>query len=110
MDTFENKVINFIERHQLLRNNEHILVGVSGGPDSLALLHFLNKYKEQWGITVSCAHVDHMFRGKESYLEMKYVEDLCKQWNIPFLETNQCAERNGQTSRKCRINCQGFAL
>lgn len=87
MDIFENKVINFIERHQLLRNNEHILVGVSGGPDSLALLHFLSKYKEQWGITVSCAHVDHMFRGKESYLEMKYVEDLCKQWNIPFFGT-----------------------
>lgn len=84
MDTFETKVVNFIERHQLIGKHDRILVGVSGGPDSLALLHFLNKYKEHMDFAISCAHVDHMFRGSESYSEMKYVETLCLQWNIPF--------------------------
>ena len=87
MDTFETKVINFIERHQLLGKKDRVLVGVSGGPDSLALLYFLNRYKEQLGVSVFCAHLDHMFRGKESYEEMKYVEQICQQWNIPFFGT-----------------------
>lgn len=87
MSTLETKVVSFIKRHQLIEEHDRVLVGVSGGPDSLALLHFLNQNKERFGYSIYCAHVDHMFRGLESYKDMKYVESLCQQWNIPFFGT-----------------------
>lgn len=84
MDSFEEKVQKFINRHRLIDKNEHILVGVSGGPDSLALLHYLNTIREEWHLKLTVATVDHMFRGEQSYQEMLYVKSLCSKWNIPF--------------------------
>jgi tRNA(Ile)-lysidine synthase len=81
----EQNVQQFINRHQLLHQNDKILVGVSGGPDSLALLHFLKERKHQWGFTIVAAHVDHMFRGKQSYDELLYVQKLCEEWGIEFI-------------------------
>lgn len=84
MDEFEVKVKKFIQKHQLLQHGSCVLVGVSGGPDSLALLYFLKRVQKDWNLTITVAHVDHMFRGEESFAEMKYVESICENWNIPF--------------------------
>lgn len=84
MDPFELKVKTFIEQHQLLNKGDKTLVGVSGGPDSLALLYFLKRIRNMWDLSLMVAHVDHMFRGEESFSEMKYVQELCESWNIPF--------------------------
>lgn len=84
MNGFDSKVKKFIEKHQLLPVGSHILIGVSGGPDSLALLHFFKKIQQEMELKLTVAHVDHMFRGNESYEEMKYVQKICTEWNIPF--------------------------
>ncbi|MCU9615272.1 tRNA lysidine(34) synthetase TilS [Caldibacillus lycopersici] len=84
MDLFEAKVNNFIERHKLLSKGLHVLVGVSGGPDSLAMLYFLKRIREQWDLKLTVAHVDHMFRGEQSFNELKYVEQICTKWDIGF--------------------------
>src|SRR4051812_34384449 len=81
---FERKVIEYIETHQLIREGSHILVGVSGGPDSLVLLHLLKSWQELFKCQIVCAHVDHMFRGKESFDDYLFVEKTCKEWDIPF--------------------------
>ncbi|MEW8987643.1 MAG: tRNA lysidine(34) synthetase TilS, partial [Bacillus sp. (in: firmicutes)] len=60
-----------------------MIVGVSGGPDSLALLHFLWSRRKIWNLAIVAAHVDHMFRGNESYMEAKFVEDYCERLGIP---------------------------
>jgi tRNA(Ile)-lysidine synthase len=72
-------VHHFIKRHQLIKENTVIVVGVSGGPDSLALLHFLWKNCKRWNITVIAAHVDHMLRGKQSHEDYTAVEAFCKE-------------------------------
>lgn len=62
--SFELKVKTFIEEEQLLQQGDHLLVAVSGGVDSMALLHYFIQTQEQWNIQVEAVHVDHMLRGK----------------------------------------------
>jgi tRNA(Ile)-lysidine synthase len=76
------KFYTLIQRHQLLEKGSTVVVGVSGGPDSLALLHLLDKLKDKWNLKLVCAHVDHMFRGEQSKEEMLFVLDFCKEHNI----------------------------
>jgi tRNA(Ile)-lysidine synthase len=80
----EGKVEAFIKRHSFKLDHKKIVVGVSGGPDSLALLHFLNQTKERRQLTIIVAHVDHMFRGQESFDDALFVKDYCEKIGIPF--------------------------
>ncbi|MFS1516799.1 tRNA lysidine(34) synthetase TilS [Bacillus sp. SCS-151] len=77
-----NKLNDFIKRHELITENSTIIVGVSGGPDSLALLHLLIGMKRNLGLRLVVAHVDHMFRGKQSENEMRFVEQHCSSLGI----------------------------
>ncbi|MGN1400642.1 MAG: tRNA lysidine(34) synthetase TilS [Bacillus sp. (in: firmicutes)] len=81
---FEKRVNDLIEKRHLLKQGDRILVGVSGGPDSLALLHYLASVKGRFDLHIVAAHVDHMFRGQESYEDYLFVEEICKKWDIPF--------------------------
>lgn len=88
-----NNVIEKVKKDILnsncIENNDSIVVAVSGGPDSMALLDMLYKFetefKEKHNINYSIivAHVNHMLR-EESKDEKIYVEDFCKSRNIPF--------------------------
>lgn len=60
---FEDQILNYLQGKNMNLEGKKILVGVSGGPDSLALLHFLWTKQEEWKIKVFAGHVDHMFRG-----------------------------------------------
>ncbi|MBB5325831.1 tRNA(Ile)-lysidine synthase [Anoxybacillus tepidamans] len=75
-------VRSFIEKHQLLTPNSTVIVGVSGGPDSLALLHFFYTIQHEWNIKLVAAHVDHMLRGKQSEEDMNFVKHFCDELSI----------------------------
>jgi len=77
---YEEKVRQFIKKHQLIDKGDKIVVGVSGGPDSLSLLHYLARKREFYGIDLFAVHLDHMFRGQESYEELLFVEEFCKEF------------------------------
>ncbi|MBU9710477.1 tRNA lysidine(34) synthetase TilS [Evansella tamaricis] len=74
-------VDKFILAHQLLDEEDHILIGVSGGPDSMALLHYLNHRHPS---SISVAHVEHGLRGKTSIEDMEFVKNFCSKKEIPF--------------------------
>lgn len=80
---FHNKIMEWIQKQDLLRPGDNVLIGCSGGIDSLVLLHFLKAHEEQLAITVSAVHVDHMLRGEDSAADRKFVERLCSDWNVP---------------------------
>lgn len=80
----KEEVLQFIEENQLLKKNAVVLVATSGGPDSLALLHFFHSIQRKWALKVICVSVDHRLRGEESLADFKYVEKICKKWGIPF--------------------------
>jgi tRNA(Ile)-lysidine synthase len=78
------EVEHFIKRHRLLSSAKTVVVGVSGGPDSLALLHYLWKRSGAYDISVVAASFNHMLRGKDSENEQKMVSRFCQERQIPF--------------------------
>jgi len=72
----ESKVIDFIQRYSLISPKEIVVVGVSGGADSVCLIHVLAKWRKRLGIKLHIAHLNHQLRGVESEADAKYVSDL----------------------------------
>ncbi len=77
-------VKEIIQKHNLLKKGDHVIVGVSGGPDSVCLLHVLFLVKKEYQLTLSVVHINHMLRGKDADADEAYVKELCKEMNLPF--------------------------
>lgn len=81
MIELEKKVLNTIKEYKLIQTGDKIVVGVSGGPDSICLLNVLNNLKKYLEIDIFVAHINHMIR-KEADEETKYVQDFCKKIGV----------------------------
>ncbi|TET27034.1 MAG: tRNA lysidine(34) synthetase TilS [Dehalococcoidia bacterium] len=77
------QVLRFIGDHQLLSGHQILLVAVSGGPDSVCLLHILVSLKDKLGVKLHVAHLDHQLRGTDSEADADYVSQLAQRLNIP---------------------------
>ena len=69
--------------HRMFVDGGTVLLGVSGGPDSLCLLHTLKALQSELGLNLHLAHLDHGIRGEESRADAAYVEELAREWQIP---------------------------
>lgn len=79
----EEKVLKTIQRYNMLQDGDKVVIGVSGGPDSMTLLNILNNLKEKLNINLYVAHINHMIR-KEADEENEYVKDFCAKINVEF--------------------------
>lgn len=79
-----HKVRQTIKKHRLLHPGERILIGVSGGADSVALLVILNEVAKEEAWELHVAHVEHGLRGQESVEDAEFVQKLCAQLGVPF--------------------------
>ncbi|MCI8622395.1 MAG: tRNA lysidine(34) synthetase TilS [Provencibacterium sp.] len=77
-----NKIIEAVERHQMLKQGEAVVVGVSGGADSTALLDFLCRGLPEWGLRVFVCHINHRLRGDESDGDEAFVRQLCRRYSV----------------------------
>lgn len=79
----KNKILEFIKKYELIKSGEKIVLGVSGGPDSIFMLDILNKIKinKELEFELVVAHVNHMIR-EEANADEQYVMDFCKKNNI----------------------------
>lgn len=77
----KEEVLKTIETYNLIEKNDKIVIGVSGGPDSICLLHVLYGLKEKLEIEIVVAHVNHMLRDVAD-LETEYVQNFCKKLGI----------------------------
>lgn len=75
----------YIKMHRMIAPGDVVLAGVSGGPDSIALLHILNRLKKEYSIKLYAGHLNHMFRGGEADADARLVEDLAGKWEIPLV-------------------------
>ena len=73
----KNKILQTINKYNLIQSGDSIVIGVSGGPDSICLLHILNELKQELNFKIYVAHINHMIR-KEADEETEYVKEFCK--------------------------------
>ncbi len=74
----------YIRTYELLKPGAKVVVGVSGGPDSTALLDILRRLAPSHQITIHVAHLHHGIRGEEADRDMAWVADLAAAWALPF--------------------------
>lgn len=79
-----NNIYSFIENNHLITANSTIIIGLSGGPDSVFLTYLLNALKEHYNITLIAVHLDHEWR-TNSADDILFCAQLCKQLAIPFM-------------------------
>ncbi|MDO5426198.1 MAG: tRNA lysidine(34) synthetase TilS [Eubacteriales bacterium] len=87
------KFFQNIQEFHMLAPGDAVIIGVSGGADSVCLLFLLKQYADshpELGIRLQALHVEHGIRGQESLADAAFVEDLCQKWEIPF----QCVSYN----------------
>jgi tRNA(Ile)-lysidine synthase len=68
----------------MISPGDKIIVGVSGGPDSICLLHVLNEISNELHINIAAVHINHCLRGKDADEDEAYVKEFCKKINIEF--------------------------
>jgi tRNA(Ile)-lysidine synthase len=82
----EKRVLSFVLGRDLLRSGERVVVGVSGGPDSTALLLLLARLKDELALDITVAHFDHMLRSRsEAAADESYVRSLATSLGRPFV-------------------------
>ena len=77
----EDKIFSTIKKYNLINENDIVVCGVSGGPDSMTLLSILLKLKEEFHLKIYVAHVNHMLR-ENAIKDEEYVKEFCKKNNI----------------------------
>ncbi len=78
------KGIEMIRQYRMIEEGDHVVAGVSGGPDSVYLLFLLTEYKKNVPFSISVVHVEHGIRGQESKEDAQFVRQLCMRMKIPF--------------------------
>lgn len=84
----KEKVLAAIKEYNLIEENDNIIVGVSGGPDSMALLYSLLEVQNSVPFNVHIAHVNHGVRGDDAESDQLFVERIAKELNLPYYTKN----------------------
>jgi tRNA(Ile)-lysidine synthase len=82
--TLHDQVKKTIEKHQMITQGDDLLVAVSGGPDSVALLHLLGDLREEIELHLEVAHLQHGIRGAEAQEDARFVAELTEKLGLPF--------------------------
>lgn len=79
-----NKVKHTIEEYNMLEKGDNVVIGFSGGPDSLSLLHILLSLKEEYNLSLYAVHINHMIRGEEALRDEEFSRNFCLCNGIKF--------------------------
>lgn len=98
-DVMLEKVIKTIDDNEMIKYGDGIVVGLSGGPDSMCLLHVLYQLKDRYGLKLYAAHINHMLRGEAADEDQKACEDFCSNLGVKCYvlraDINSIAESKG---------------
>lgn len=78
----KEKFMNSIKEHNMIAPGDAIVVAVSGGPDSIAMMHLLISIKEEFNLKLYGVHLDHMTRDGQSTKDASFVRTFFKEYNV----------------------------
>ncbi len=103
--TVNDKIEVFIDSHNMISADDTVILAVSGGADSMCMLHFFKEYSIKKNINIICAHVNHGIRGAEADSDESFVSDYCKNNGIPFecahFNIPEIASKTGESVEEC---------
>ena len=103
------RVVHTVERYRMLATGDRIGVAVSGGADSVCLLHLLVELTARWQLGLSVLHVNHNLRGDASRGDAEFVRSLAASFNLPFtlydLDLSNAGGNLEQSARNGRLAC-----
>ncbi len=79
-----NAVLRAVEQYDMLSPGDSVIVALSGGADSVSLLHVLISVKEKYNLNIYAAHLNHLLRGIEAERDEHFCKILCEKYNIPL--------------------------
>ena len=82
-ESFDHKVESTLQRHGMLEKGDQVVAAISGGPDSVVLLHVLHRLRVRWGITLIAAHLNHALRGQDSDEDATFVAEYAASLGLP---------------------------
>ncbi len=81
--TLQEKIYAYMEQHEMLREGDRVIAGVSGGADSVCMLLILNALRAVRPFSLQVAHIEHGLRGEDSLEDAAFVEALCRRLEVP---------------------------
>ncbi len=107
------KVNETIRKFEMIKDNDNIVLGVSGGADSISLLHFLINNIEYNNVNVIAIHINHCIRGDEADRDEEFVKTICRDWGVKLYvkkyNVKNLAKEYGISEEECgrnvRYNC-----
>lgn len=109
------KIRKTIREHNLIMDNQHIVLGLSGGPDSVCLFNVLMELSGEMNLTIHPVHVNHKFRPGAAEHDQAYVEKLCKDHGLEchsfVVDCQAIADEEKITSEEAgrRVRYEAFA-
>lgn len=107
------KVKKYIEKNEMLGHGDFVIVGLSGGADSVCLFLLLIKLQEELGFSIRAVHINHCIRGNSANRDEQFSKSLCEKYKVPFksysIDVPAIAKEKGLTleeaGRNVRYSC-----
>jgi len=101
----------YVEKYRMISEGDCVLIGLSGGPDSVYLARYLIRLRDEGRISLHALHVNHLLREEEALRDEEFVRSFCSQWKIPcrifredvfrYAKENRCSvEEAGRLVRR----------
>ncbi|HLG99056.1 MAG TPA: tRNA lysidine(34) synthetase TilS [Bryobacteraceae bacterium] len=103
MTSLLHRIAAFVQRHDMFRTGDRVGVAVSGGADSVFLLHALRELATRWNLRLSVVHIEHGIRGAASAADAEFVHEIAQEFGLPFhLHRAYVAALNGNLEQAAR--------
>ena len=79
-----DKIIGVIEQFDMIKRGDHIVIGLSGGADSICLAHILMRLKNRYALELTAVHLNHNIRTEGAVHDMNFVRDFCEDHRLPL--------------------------
>lgn len=80
----EQKIIRFVEKHHMISEGDLVIVGISGGADSVGMFYLLKALQKKKHFRMVAVHINHQIRGVEADEDEQFVEDLCRKEDVVY--------------------------